>query len=77
MLAPVIDLYRALDVAKLFRADAAFAISERYELFEAKGYRYAIRLPANEVLHREITHLIRRSEVDTSGTSTDMFARLG
>ncbi|MDP6719832.1 MAG: IS1380 family transposase, partial [Pirellulaceae bacterium] len=59
-LIPVIDRYRDLDVAKLFRGDAAFAIPELYETLEAEGYRYAIRLPANQVLHREIAHLMTR-----------------
>ena len=60
VLVPVIDRYRGLDIAKLFRGDAAFAIPELYELLEAEGYRYAIRLPANEVLYREIAHLMKR-----------------
>jgi hypothetical protein len=36
---------RGLDL--YFRADAAFAKPEIYELLEAEGIRYAIRLPAN------------------------------
>ena len=60
VLVPVIDRYRDLDIAKLFRGDAAFAIPELYELLEAEGYRYAIRLPANDVLYREIAHLMKR-----------------
>jgi len=60
VLEPVIDRYRDLDAAKLFRGDAGFAIPELYELLEAEGYRYAIRLPANEVLYREIAHLMKR-----------------
>ena len=56
----VIDGYLALDMAKSFRTDGACAISERYELLEAGGYRYAIRHPANEVLHREIAPPLRR-----------------
>jgi len=47
VLVPVIDRYRDLDIAKLFRGDAAFAIPELYEFLEAEGYRYTIRLPAN------------------------------
>jgi hypothetical protein len=60
VLMPVIDRYRDLDITKSFRGDAAFAIPELYELLEAEGYRYTIRLPANEVLHREIAHLMKR-----------------
>jgi hypothetical protein len=44
----------------LFRADAAFAKPEIYELLEAEGIRYAIRLPANPVLRWRIGHLLRR-----------------
>lgn len=60
VLVPVIVRYRDLDIPKRFRADAAFAIPELYEFLEAEGYRYAIRLPANAVLYREITHLMKR-----------------
>ena len=44
VLVPVIGRYRALNIAKLLRADAAFAIPQLYELLEAEGYRYVIRL---------------------------------
>ena len=60
VLVPVIVRYGDLDIAKLFRADAAFAIPELYEFLEGEGYRYAIRLPVNEVLYRDITHLMKR-----------------
>ena len=60
VLVPVIVRYRDLDISKRFRADAAFAIPELYELLEAEGYRYAIRLPANAALYREIAHLMKR-----------------
>ena len=52
VLVPVIDRYRALDIAQLFRADAAFSIPELYESLEAEGCRYAICLPANDVRYR-------------------------
>ena len=57
---PVIARYRDLDVPKYFRGDAAFAIPGLYELLEAEGYRYAIRLKANRILEREIEHLLKR-----------------
>ena len=60
VLVPVIDRYRVMDIAKLFRGDAAFAIPELYEILEAEGYRYTIRLPSNAVLYREIAHLMKR-----------------
>ena len=43
-----------------FRGDAAFAKPELYELLEAEGIGYAIRLPANTVLQERIGHLLTR-----------------
>ena len=60
VLEPVIERYRDLDVPRFFRADAAFAIPDLYELLESRGYRYAIRLKANPVLERHIAHLLTR-----------------
>ena len=57
---PIIARYRPLKVGKFFRGDAAFAIPELYELLEAEGYLYAIRLKANDVLHRQIEFLLTR-----------------
>ena len=45
-------------VRLLFRADAAFAKPEIYEYLEARRIGYAIRLPANQVLQRNIAHLL-------------------
>jgi len=42
------------------RADAAFARPEIYEALERREVRYAIRLPANDVLERQIEHLLTR-----------------
>jgi Transposase DDE domain group 1 len=42
------------------RADAAFARPEIYEVLERRGVRYAIRLPANDVLERQIADLLTR-----------------
>jgi hypothetical protein len=47
-------------VRLLFRADAAFAKPELYDYLETRQIGYAIRLPANEVLRREIAHLLVR-----------------
>jgi len=60
VLEPVIERYRDTDAPKFFRGDAAFAIPELYELLEAEGYRYAIRLKANPNLERQIKHLLTR-----------------
>ena len=45
--------------ASMFRGDAAFANPEIYELLEAEGMGYAIRLPANRVLQEKIGHLLK------------------
>jgi hypothetical protein len=40
-----------------FRADAAFAKPEVYEALEERGVKYAIRIPANDSLARDIEEL--------------------
>ena len=60
VLEPVVARYRIQKLPRYFRADAAFANPELYEFLEAEGYEYAIRLPANAVLHREIEPLLTR-----------------
>jgi len=44
----------------VFRADAAFAKPEIYEALEGRGVKYAIRIPANDSLERDIAELLRR-----------------
>jgi len=60
VLEPVITRYRDFDICRFFRGDAAFATPELYELLEAEGYRYAIRLKANPILQDQINHLLTR-----------------
>jgi Transposase DDE domain group 1 len=60
VLEPVIARYRGRGFVLYFRGDAAFAKPELYELLEAEGYGYAIRLPANPVLQERIAHLLTR-----------------
>ena len=60
VLEPVIDHYRGRGLVLYFRGDAAFAKPELYELLEAEGIGYAIRLPANAVLQERIGHLLTR-----------------
>jgi hypothetical protein len=60
VLEPVIARYRERGVDLYFRADAAFAKPEVYEFLEGENIRYAIRLPANQVLQRRIEHLLTR-----------------
>ena len=43
-----------------FRADAAFGNPEVYEFLEAERIKYAIRLPANQVLQERIGYLLKR-----------------
>jgi hypothetical protein len=44
----------------VFRADAAFAKPKIYEALEERGVKYAIRLPVNENLQRDIEELLTR-----------------
>jgi Transposase DDE domain group 1 len=60
MLEPVITRYRGVVKHLYFRGDAAFANPEIYELLEAEGASYAIRLPANQVLQDKIGYLLKR-----------------
>jgi hypothetical protein len=60
VLAPVVARYRHLKIKKFFRGDAAFANPELYPFLEAEGYIYAIRLPTNDVLYRQVEHLLTR-----------------
>ena len=43
-----------------FRADAAFAKPEIYEALDERGVKYAIRIPANDNLERDIAELLTR-----------------
>src|SRR5450756_2861347 len=49
-----------MDKKLYLRGDAAFASPDMYEYLEDKGILYAIRLKANNNLHREIDHLMTR-----------------
>ena len=60
VLDPVVARYRNKTLRRYFRGDAAFASPEIYEFLEAEGFKYAIRLPANKVLHDSIAHLLKR-----------------
>jgi hypothetical protein len=44
----------------VFRADAAFAKPEIYEALEERRVKYAIRIPANDSLERDIAELLTR-----------------
>src|SRR6185295_9668054 len=60
LLEPVIARYRGIVKHLYFRGDAAFANPEVYELLEAEGTSYTIRLPANPVLQDKIGYLLKR-----------------
>ena len=60
VLDPILSRYGATGVRRYFRADAAFAKLDIYEYLEERHVLYAIRLPGNEVLQREIAPLLRR-----------------
>ena len=60
LLEPIVARYERKTVRQYFRGDAAFAKPEIYEYLEEKGFLYAIRLPANQVLQEKIEHLLTR-----------------
>ena len=60
VLEPVVARYRKSLLDRYFRGDAAFAQPEIYDYLEGERFRYAIRLPINDVLQREIDHLMTR-----------------
>jgi hypothetical protein len=55
-----IDRQQAQGKEVFVRADAAFAKPELYEALEERTVKYAIRLPANDNLQRNITELLTR-----------------
>jgi hypothetical protein len=60
VLEPIVARYERAGVRRYFRADAAFASPEVYEYLEEHGFLYAIRLPSNDVLEKEVQHLLKR-----------------
>jgi Transposase DDE domain group 1 len=60
LLLPEIARQRRLDREVVFRADAAFAKPELYEALEERNVKYAIRVPANDNLQRNIAELLTR-----------------
>jgi hypothetical protein len=60
LLLPGIERQQQLGKEVVFRADAAFAKPEIYEKSEGRGVKYAIRIPANDSLEREIAELLTR-----------------
>jgi hypothetical protein len=60
VLEPIVKRYKNKNNRKYFRGDAAFAKPDIYEYLEQNGFLYAIRLPANQILHDKIRHLLIR-----------------
>src|ERR1700730_349039 len=60
VLKPVAARYQGKVSRIYFRADAAFSMPEVYEFLEAERIKYAIRLPANQVLQSRIGYLLTR-----------------
>ena len=60
LLLPEIERQQRLGKEVVFRADAAFAKPEIYEALEERTVKYAIRLPANDNLERNIAELLTR-----------------
>jgi hypothetical protein len=60
LLLPEIERQQTLGKEVVFRADAAFAKPEIYEALEGRGVKYAIRIPANDILERGIAELLPR-----------------
>jgi hypothetical protein len=60
ILKPVMARYADRHLMRFFRGDAAFAIPGLYDMLEAEGCFYAIRLCANRVLQGRIAHLLKR-----------------
>jgi hypothetical protein len=67
LLAPIVERYRGSGLRMLFRGDAGFARPEVYDYLEGEGYEYAIRLPENQVLGREIDPVLEGHEIPTPG----------
>jgi hypothetical protein len=60
LLVPEIERQQKQGKEVVFRADAAFAKPEIYEALEERGVKYAIRIPANDSLERDIAELLTR-----------------
>ena len=60
VLLPEIERQQKNGKVVVMRADAAFAKPEIYEALEERGVNYAIRIPANENLERDIAELLPR-----------------
>jgi hypothetical protein len=80
LLLPEIERQQTLGKEAVFRADAAFAKPEVYEALEERGVKYAIRIPANDGLERDIAQLLTRpgwqAQSQASGLVYPNYARI-
>jgi hypothetical protein len=60
LLLPEIERQQQMGEEVAFRGDAALARPEVYEALEELGVKYAIRIPANDSLERDIAELLPR-----------------
>ena len=60
VLLPELERQQEMGKEVAFRTDAAFAKPEVYEALEARGVKYAIRIPANNSLERNVAELLTR-----------------
>ena len=60
LLLPETERQQRMGKEVAFRADAAFAKPEIYEALEERGVKYAIRIPSNDNLERDIAELLPR-----------------
>ena len=60
LLLPEVERLQKLGKEVWFWADAAFAKPDIYEALEERGAKYAIRIPANDCLWRDIAELVTR-----------------
>lgn len=74
VLEPIVTRYQGRNLRRYFRADAAFAQPELYEYLEAEGFEYAIRLPANDALLRDIEPMLTRPVGRPSNTPVVWYA---
>jgi hypothetical protein len=75
VLAPVVARYQGRNLRRYFRADAAFANPELYEYLEAEGFEYAIRVPGNDALLRDIEPMLTRPVGRPSNIPVAWYAR--
>ena len=76
VLDPILSRYGATGVRRYFRADAAFAKPDIYEYLEERHVLYAIRLPGNEVLQREIVPSAQEAGGQAAEAFSDPIRRL-